>query len=163
MEIIKTYTKVITSGTLDQFKLLLNKEDNINEKDKFGSTLLIHCIRNNRLDMVIYLIEIGADVNLVGKDNTSPLHYAVQAQNYEIVKYLLQLDIKINTQNIDGNTPLSEALDLYIGKQTEENIIKLLLDKGANPTLSNYYGVSPLNSLDMPKNKPIRHLFSKWL
>lgn len=70
-------------------------------------------------------------------DGKTQLHLACRDGNFELVKELLNLGVEINKQDSDGLTAL------HIAKNIE--IIKLLIEAGANPNLQNHRsGYTPL-------------------
>jgi len=88
------------------------------------------------------LLENQVDLNRVGK-NWTPLHAAIENENLDCVRLLINYGASIEYcgENVMG-TPLEHAIDICIqsnnntgGKDGDENveIIKLLLDSGANP------------------------------
>jgi ankyrin repeat protein len=90
-------------------------------------------------DVVNYLIEQGASVNIFYGDNLySPLMYAASDGYTVTVQLLLERNAKetINHARNDGNTALHLASD--------SEICKLLLDNGADPTIRNNKGQTPL-------------------
>lgn len=63
----------------------------------------------------------------------------------EIVRELLEkTDINVNHTNFVGWTPLLEAIVLNDGGPKQQAIVKLLLDHGANPHMTDKYGKAPL-------------------
>ena len=52
-------------------------------------TLLSYSAYYNRFDFVKYLVEKGANVNLMHKDSMAPIHYAAKCGNAEMIKYLI--------------------------------------------------------------------------
>lgn len=53
-------------------------------------------------------------------------------------------DINVNHTNFVGWTPLLEAIVLNDGGAKQQEIVKLLLDHGANPHMTDKYGKTPL-------------------
>ncbi|XBY09426.1 ankyrin repeat domain-containing protein [Escherichia coli] len=62
----------------------------------------------------------------------------------EIVRELLmRTDINVNHTNFVGWTPLLEAIVLNDGGEKQQEIVKLLLEHGANPHMTDKYGKNP--------------------
>jgi ankyrin repeat protein len=79
-------------GNLETVKDII-KTNNMDIDKKYGinkETLLHYAACNGWLDIVKYLVEHGADVNICDSDGDDPLHFAIMF-NYDddIVKYLL--------------------------------------------------------------------------
>ncbi|THX86342.1 ankyrin [Aureobasidium pullulans] len=79
------------------------------------------------LEIVQRLIERGMDVNHRGDKDYSPLLAACVGRHRSIVEYLLSLEgVEVNRRSHFGKTPLIAA-----SRAGDENICRLLLDKGA--------------------------------
>ena len=136
----------------DFFNEVKNK---ISQEDK--NQLLIMSVRNRwgglpetfdrKLKIAEFLIEEGADVNAFetrndGQIRLTPLMIAIKHSDFKTVKLLSENnDIKINKQDSDGNTALIYASEFYVPK----NIMKILLEKGADPNIRNNNGKTALN------------------
>lgn len=72
--------KAAKSGDLDVVKEVLSKDPKlINSQDNNnGYTPLYHACRRGRVEVVNYLIEKGADVNLGDKTGKTPLHLSAR-------------------------------------------------------------------------------------
>jgi len=94
--------------------------------------LLIEHIKNDDIENVKEIVEKNPElINEVDEYNISPLMYAVSAYhkpNIEMVKYLLEKGGNVNHKNRAGVTPIHYAM----GNKKDNNIIKLLLDYGAD-------------------------------
>ena len=95
-----------------------------------NGTILHRCARNNRGDMVQFLLEMGAEQRLDIHGNY-PLHYACISGNIEIVQILLNSSSKvdIDTPNFEGERPVH----LAAGCGNIE-VVELLLRLGARGT-----------------------------
>jgi ankyrin repeat protein len=63
----------------------------------------------------------------------------------EIVRELLTTtDINVNLTNFVGWTALIEAIILRDGGSVQQEIVRLLLEHGANPHLTDKWGVAPV-------------------
>lgn len=91
--------------------LLLKNGAVIDSRNPSGKTPLILGIVCNRIGAVKFLLNSGADPNLVadaGK-RSSPLQWAVRCGRYECAELLLENGADINFQDADGNTALTIA------------------------------------------------------
>lgn len=165
--------KAIKEQNLANAKFLIEKGARINfENQKIPNPLITAIIANN-YECVEILIESGADLNFSNYDK-SPLAVAINRNNYEIAKLLYNKGAKINYYDSKGNTPLHVAikeknyflvdiftqereyvniynknsntpLNFALSNNSEIEIIKLLVNRGADVNLKNEYGVSPLH------------------
>ena len=69
----------------------------MNKQNKYGDTPLMKAFKINNHNILIYLVEHGADVNKENKDGDIPLIIAWQDE--EIVKYLIEDGADINIEN----------------------------------------------------------------
>lgn len=90
--------------------------------------------------------EIGGPLNEAGPQTlNTALHQAAKNGHLEVVEYLLKCNVHVDPQNRDDNSPLSLAIQNTAGSLVHQlDIIKLLLNHGANPILSNSAGITPL-------------------
>jgi ankyrin repeat protein len=145
------------SKDYDIIKNLLKSGSNINQKDKDGLTPLMYAIKYNHKNIQIskFLIENGADVNLLNNYDSSPLMLACGiSENLELIKLLIQSGSNINQQNKDGWT----ALMIAIRHNKDISMIKLLIEQGSDINIINNYQCSSLmiacrnsNSLELIK------------
>lgn len=119
------------SNNLQAVQKLLDKKANVNATDKDSWTPLTYaCMKNNAgLDIVKILINAGAKDDGRYRQGTALL-CAVQAQKQEIVEFLIQKKTNLDVQDNSGITPLMHACI-----NGNEEIVKLLLNNGANVTL----------------------------
>ena len=132
-------------GHLDKMKLLIQKGANVNAEES-GETPLLKAIKTNQPQVVLLLLEAGANVNQTTKNGNNPLQTAVDYGQVEIVQLLLkQPNIQINQIDSDGNTVLMEA-----AKAGQLEMVQALVAAGADVGIRNQRG---LTALDMAKAK----------
>src|SRR5215470_2939700 len=112
-----------------------------------GLTPLLYATRQGCAECVKILAEAGADLDLGDPDNVSPLLMASLNGHWDTAEYLINKGANVNKWDWWGQNPLYAAVDLNtiphggrpdrpsLDETTSFDIIKLLLDKGANPNL----------------------------
>ena len=140
-------TALMDANTAAKVKLLVTHGAQVNVKDEMGKTALVHAVDRGDVAVVEALLQAGADASISDEKGTTALMYALQepspfnregstALRVEAAKLLLKGKVgDVNTQNENGETPLMRAVDLG-----EIEIVKSLLDHGANVDLSDVLG-----------------------
>jgi len=108
-------------------------------------TALIWASRSGSIDAITVLLDSGADVNLPGStgDNwdATPLQHAILQRQPAAVRLLLERGADLNR----GAGPGSLAPLLLAADDTDPAILKLLLAHGADPTVEDENGATPLS------------------
>ncbi|XP_031410443.1 poly [ADP-ribose] polymerase tankyrase-2 [Meleagris gallopavo] len=104
------------------------------------STPLHFAAGYNRVSVVEYLLQHGADVHAKDKGGLVPLHNACSYGHYEVAELLVKHGAVVNVADLWKFTPLHEA-----AAKGKYEICKLLLQHGADPTKKNRDGNTPLD------------------
>jgi ankyrin repeat protein len=91
--------------------------------------------------IVRFLIERGADMNILSRCNNTALHLAAQANNVGIITLLLDKGVSVNIRKKDGQTPLHQAALCGNVRGTE-----VLVRRGADLEGRDRKGRTPLMS-----------------
>jgi ankyrin repeat protein len=81
----------------------------INYQDEYEDSILHNAVKYKKIEIVEYLLENGADVNIEENDGQTPLFNAAIHNNdgdMTITKLLLKKGANINHKDNDGKTPL---------------------------------------------------------
>ena len=93
-----------------------------------GYTLLHAASSDGSMNVVQWLLDIGADVNVQGDDHKTPLHLAAANGRLEVVQTLLGHSVDVNDAAAWGKyTPLHEA---SLGGHLD--VVRLLIQNGAD-------------------------------
>ncbi|CAC5406547.1 unnamed protein product [Mytilus coruscus] len=112
---------------------------------------LITAIKKRLKGVFKVLIDAGANTNKLGKDGNSAVHLCCIESNWKFLELLLEVDSDLNNSNAKGDFPLELAIhagqdpNSYNNKtNVSKDLIKKMLDKGANPNLTPSGKNSPL-------------------
>lgn len=131
------------AGDLEIVKKLVTAHTGIvNCRDVDGrqSTPLHFAAGYNRVSVVEYLLQYGADVHAKDKGGLVPLHNACSYGHYEVADLLVRHGASVNVSDLWKFTPLHEAT-----AKGKHDIVKLLLKHGADPNKKNRDGHTPLD------------------
>lgn len=81
-------------------------------------------------DMIRFMIDKKADVNIQGSSGTTVLILAVYGRDLDLVKYFIECNANTNLADDGGETPLIKASGMGYFQ-----IVDLLLKSGANPNI----------------------------
>lgn len=127
-----------------------------------GDTLL-HVLKNFDLDLINDLIAKGVDIHALNHWNNNILHLTCKVLNVQATKLFLSKDVNLNQKNNSGETPLLLAVQ---GSKEESakglEIIKELLEKGANPNIFTRSGNTPLFEACTSQNFEIVNLLLNY-
>jgi ankyrin repeat protein len=112
-----------------------------------GMTAMLFAVREGCMDCVKALVERGAKVDLPDPEGVTPLISAIFNAHFDVAKYLIDKGANVDRWDWWGRSPLYLAVDyntLPHGGRPDQpsldetqpiDLIRLLLDKGANPNL----------------------------
>jgi ankyrin repeat protein len=142
----------VRSGSIEMLKLALGRDAPIDRKDSLGYYPIHDCVLHGTVEALTLLIERGADVNALTNVSLSALIMAISMRDIQMTRILLENGanpnhncdfgaFEIDVDFGDGmmmkafiaGTPLLSALYHHRGSP---DVFKLLLDHGANPTMS---------------------------
>ena len=101
-------------GYIETVALLISYKANIDEENIFSFTPLIYAILQGHIEIIIYLIDHGADANFPWRSlNITPLMYAANQGLIQIVTLLIERGANINAQS--SHQYFGQFLKIYYG------------------------------------------------
>ena len=136
--------------------LATNKATDVDISNKFGETPLMIASIEGNLPLVKSLIQVQkAQINHIG---WTPLHYACARGHLEVAQYLLANGAIVDALSPGNTTPLMMAV-----QSSNESLVKLLLDKGADLQVRNSQGFTAIDiALIYEKPWIAEGLSSRW-
>ena len=126
--------------------------------DSGGLTPLLYSARENCHACVEVLLKNKADINLPDPDGVSPLLVAIMNANWDLAQQLIDAGADVNQWDIFGETPLFIAINGRnrldggrgtsidpMNKTTGTQMVRTLLDRGANPNTQLFFAPANLN------------------
>ena len=115
------------------------------------SALLWACMGDDNNSVVALLLDAGAPVNPRNHNGATPLYIALKANCSDCVELLIErggdaLDVDVDWD--DGQTALH-----YAAEDGHTNIVRQLLQAGADPTIRNDLGKTPLDEARSAKSQ----------
>jgi ankyrin repeat protein len=120
----------------------------INVQDAKGRNAMMIAAGKGDVNLINLLYERGAAAFIYDQDQNTPLHYATNAGLVEASDLLIKLDAQtqqdkkakaLNFSNNNAETPL-----LIAAQKNQPQLVKLYLDKGANPDLADRRAFGPI-------------------
>jgi ankyrin repeat protein len=129
---------------LEAADLLISAGADVNVQDRTRQSAYLISTSEGYLELLRRTLQAGADVHSKDSYNGTGLIRAADRGHVEIIRALLQTDIDIDHVNNLGWTALLEAIILGDGSERYQEVVRLLVDAGADVNLADAGGVTPL-------------------
>ncbi len=141
-------------GDLEKLKVLLsNNQDLINSQDDFGATPLHWAGIRGQVEISMYLIEHGADVNIKESHGAPPLHWAAHCDHTDVIRALISKGSKVDEKNMMGRTALHVA-----ARRGCLKVVKVLLELQADVNAKTKQGQTALHIAAQSGHKEVYNL-----
>ena len=118
----------------DSARIVINKGVDVNQRERGSYLINTACYRGNP-DMVQFLLDKGARVDVVAGDGATPLVWAGKADKTgDIVKLLLEKGADVNAENKLGTSAFDNAVRSYCASKEPPalRVLKILASHGAD-------------------------------
>ena len=140
---IMDFFQLIREGKLESIKTMVELDKNIiHQRNERGFTPLILAGYSNNLDLTLYFLSQGADINEVDVAGNTALMGVCFKGNLDIAKALIASNAKLNVVNFSGATAL-----IYATMFGQTEIVRVLLNSGADKTIKDANSINDLKSL----------------
>ncbi|MGB5329755.1 MAG: ankyrin repeat domain-containing protein [Gammaproteobacteria bacterium] len=131
-------------NAIDVARILIDTGANVNAMDNITDSPYLYAGAEGRLEILRMALAHGADLSSVNRYGGTALIPAAHHGHIETVQELLKTEIDIDHINYLGWTALLEAIILGDGGPTYVEIIRLLIEAGADINIADGDNVTPL-------------------
>ena len=154
----ESLSQCASDGTAKEVALFLSAGFSPDTRNKAGVPLLHSASRSGNVEVVQYLISVGAQLDLHSDDRGgSALFDAALAKKNELVKIFIDAGADLNIKSKDGQS----ALIVSVGSG-DEKISELLLAAGADPDIPDSLGVSARKYANLFHQETMLNLFRTY-
>ena len=147
----------IIFNNYEAFKILL-KKSNIFINNNQNLNAFHICIQYNRINMFIDMLSNISELFINTNNNENLLQYAILFDKYDFIPYIFKKKININNQDITNG--LCALHQIVIKNKIE--IVKMLINYGANINIQDYYGNTAVHYCISEENIEILQLLLQY-
>jgi ankyrin repeat protein len=148
IEPTKSLHQAAADGDIEQVKLLISKETDINLTDDYGQTPLHCAVVKGHKNIVEFLLTKGARIDPKDNAGRTPLHYAASAGHTDVAQIILDKGASINAVDKEDWTPLH-----YATRMRNKAIVELLVKRGADLNATNERGHTALSLIQRMRSQ----------
>lgn len=126
-------------------RALVSAGADVDLQDREDNNPLLVCGETGNVDVLREVLRAGPDLTRTNRFGGTALIPAADRGHVEMVRALVATDISIDHVNRLGWTALLEAVVLGEGGAEHEEIVRLLVDAGADPAIADRDGATPLD------------------
>nr|XP_033785675.1 transient receptor potential cation channel subfamily A member 1 [Geotrypetes seraphini] len=137
---LKKFMRPVTEKREELYQEMILKQDAC---QKCPSTNIFELISlGDEMRLRSFILKNPNSLSSRNDEKATPLHYVAASGNLEFMQMIMDesSDEVLNVMNCEGNTPLHWAVE-----KNQLESVKVLLSRGANPNILNYYLKAPLH------------------
>lgn len=127
---------------------LIRRGGNVNAKDPIQDSAFLYAGAEGFNDVLQLTLAAGADVTSINRYGGTALIPASEHGHVETVKILIAAGVPVNHVNNLGWTAMQEAILLNDGGPRQQEVIRLLLEAGADPDIRDPQGRTALQNAE---------------
>lgn len=142
----------VSKNNVEYLEYLIKAGANVNHTDCFGALPLHYAARSGFVKIAEVLIKAGSNLNIGDKhNNATPIYDAIDGNHLEVVRVLL--DNGVNIEPVDYSKVTDQLWKFthvppvlhYAVKKSRFEIVKLLVERGADINGRSSYNSTPLH------------------
>jgi uncharacterized protein len=143
-------------------KVLIAAGADVNIRDDMKNTPFLYAGAEGYLEILKLTIAAGADPTITNRYGGTALIPAAEHGYVDVIRELLTMtNIDVNHVNNLGWTALMEAIILNNGNETQQQVVQLLIDHGADVNIPDEENVTPLQHAKAKGFKEIEKILIK--
>eukprot|EP01124_Arcella_intermedia_P015893 TRINITY_DN22446_c0_g4_i1.p1 TRINITY_DN22446_c0_g4~~TRINITY_DN22446_c0_g4_i1.p1 ORF type:complete len:546 (+),score=134.45 TRINITY_DN22446_c0_g4_i1:234-1640(+) len=139
-DLLKTRSFLCVANNINQEIIISLIKKEIQSKYQMNA-LLVHAASHGYLNIMKYLVGMGADLNIIDTDDECNLCHKAVGTNIHALQYLIDNKISVRAKSKNGST----ALHYCIKKSNSTEVIAKLLESNADINAQDNEGKSPLS------------------
>lgn len=113
-------------------------------------TAMHHAARMADMELIIYCVSCGVDIDTVNIQGQTPLHLAVETGDFSVVKLLIEVGAGLNVANGQGETSL-----LLATRKGDAQVVQYLVENRADTEASTKLGDTPVQLAQSLGNREV--------
>eukprot|EP00746_Dinoflagellata_sp_MGD_P135886 gnl/MRDRNA2_/MRDRNA2_69912_c0_seq1.p1 gnl/MRDRNA2_/MRDRNA2_69912_c0~~gnl/MRDRNA2_/MRDRNA2_69912_c0_seq1.p1 ORF type:complete len:1000 (-),score=196.01 gnl/MRDRNA2_/MRDRNA2_69912_c0_seq1:94-3093(-) len=126
--------------------------DLASDREEKGRYLLHTAVAANQAASIAFLLKLGCDANCRDDNGGTPVHHAAHGRSLDAIRVLAagsaDLNAKYPDDSLEGKGSRQGFTALHLACKRRENVLQLLLQLRADPTVKNAAGQVPLDLVD---------------